>query len=104
MSLAVIVGGQFGSEAKGSATAGLIERNRHRPIVNVRMAGPNAGHPAYDRDGRAWPFRQIPVGAVADIHPAPLLVLAAGSEIDPDVLLAELYQLQQAGIRPRLMI
>lgn len=103
MSLAVIVGGQYGSEAKGAATAGLIERNRHRPVYNVRVAGPNAGHTAYDKTGRAWPLRQVPVGAVAD-HPDVVCVIAAGSEIDPDVLISEVEQINDAGIKLALLI
>lgn len=103
MSLAVIVGGQYGSEAKGAATAGLIERNRDRPVYNVRVAGPNAGHTAYDKTGRAWPLRTVPVGAVVD-HPDVTCVIAAGSEIDPAVLVAELTQLSEAGMEPALLI
>ncbi len=102
MSLTVIVGGQYGSEAKGAATAGVIERDL-RPTYNVRVAGPNAGHTAHDPTGRAWPLRQIPVGAVAD-HPDVTCVIAAGSEIDPDVLFHELGELNRAELKPALLI
>lgn len=103
MSLVVIVGGQYGSEAKGAATAGAIERDQDRRVWNVRVAGPNAGHTAYDKTGRAWPLRTVPVGAVVD-HPHVTCVIAAGSEIDPEVLLSELTELDAAGIQAELWI
>lgn len=86
----VVVGGQYGSEGKGHVTAQLTGG---RDAV-VRVAGPNAGHSAYDREGRLWKLRQIPVGAV---HTSAPVVLAAGSEIDPQVLSEEVAALDGAG-------
>lgn len=90
----VVVGAQYGSEAKGHVTQQLVQRAVSHdgpvrgPVVNVRVAGPNAGHTAYDAEGRRYALRQIPVGAVS---PEPVvLVIASGSEIDPGVLLEEL--------------
>ena len=71
----VVVGGQYGSEGKGHVTAQLTGG---RDVV-VRVAGPNAGHSAYDPRGVLWKLRQIPVGAVWSNGP---VVIAAGSEID----------------------
>jgi adenylosuccinate synthase len=88
--LTCIVGGQYGSEGKGHVTAQLTN---DRDAV-VRVAGPNAGHSAYDRRGRLWKLRQIPVGAVWSTGP---VVLAAGSEIDLEVLEQELTELDDAG-------
>jgi len=99
----IVVGGQYGSEAKGAATAGVIERTQDRHVWNVRVAGPNAGHTAYDKTGRAWPLRTVPVGAVAD-HPSVTCVISAGSEIDPPVLRSELEQLRAADVRVELRI
>lgn len=104
----VVVGGQFGSEGKGHFAAALINREMQRnalsgmtrkPMVLVRVAGPNAGHTAYDAQGREWKLRQIPVGAVVDLE-API-VLGAGSEIDPNVLACEIGDLEAAGIPVR---
>jgi len=97
----VVVGGQFGSEGKGHVTAWLARMLN--PGAVVRVAGPNAGHTAYDDAGRAFALRQIPAAAVAcDAS----LVIAAGSEIDPLVLASEIDMLEEAGIpiRPRLVI
>lgn len=103
--LEVVVGGQYGSEAKGHVTTRLLDKrheqnSRFSPdalrLVNVRVAGPNAGHTGYDADGRAWPLRSVPVGAT---RPQPVtLVIAPGSEIDPDVLIGEVRELTDAGL------
>lgn len=96
--LAVVVGGQYGSEGKGAVTARLVRRafagGKH--VLNVRVGGPNAGHTVIDHSGVAWPLRQIPVGAVE--HNA-LLYIAPGSEIDPEVLLSEIRELNAAGFQ-----
>lgn len=95
--LIVVTGGQFGSEAKGHVAGWLArQEGRHRPVVAVRVAGPNAGHTAYDDRGRKWALRTVPVMAVT--NPDAILVLAAGSEIDPEVLDFEVKSLEEAGI------
>lgn len=96
--LSVIVGGQYGSEAKGAVTAALVRHSRRHqelPMV-VRVAGPNAGHTAYDDQGRAWALRQVPAGMVADTKAVG--VIADGSEIDLAVLADEVDRLDAAGL------
>lgn len=119
--LYVVVGGQYGSEGKG-AVAGrvckdLSEHGGH--VVGVRVGGPNAGHTVIGRcppecksadpvdhewDRHPWRLRQVPVSAVT--VPTSTLVIAAGSEIDPDVLDRELVELDGAGYdaTPRLLV
>lgn len=102
----VVVGGQFGSESKGRVAAELVRLRTEQtssPVVSVRVGGPNAGHVAVDDQGRSFAMRQIPVGFVV---PSAVLCIAPGSEIDPEVLWAEVHQLEEAGfeIRPRLFI
>lgn len=96
--LKVVVGGQYGSEAKGSVAAHLARcaLQDQRPTVAMRVAGPNAGHTAYDNQGRKWSFRQLPVAAVVD--PNAQLMLAAGSEIDLEVLADEIQRCHDGGI------
>lgn len=92
----VVVGGQYGSEAKGHATAQLVKiaTRQGRQVVNVRVAGPNAGHTVYDDEGVKFAFRQVPVGAVVE----PIVsVIAAGSEIDFPVLLEEIHAALDEG-------
>jgi adenylosuccinate synthase len=121
--ISVVVGGQFGSEAKG-AVAGFLSSDRNwwtrpaRQTVCVRVGGPNAGHTVYgscpsDCDeggtpahelGHPWRLRQIPVAAVT--NPESQLLIAAGSEVDMSVLREEWRQLNSAGyqLRGRLNI
>jgi len=107
----VIVGGQYGSEAKGHVTAQLVQtglrdvvREPHLGIEvwNVRVAGPNAGHTVYDRHDRKFAFRSLPVGAVVD--QSVQLYIAPGSEVDLEVLYAEIAEAEAAGwnVRGRL--
>lgn len=98
----VVVGGQFGSEAKGHVT-GWLAKSSYVGVV-VRIAGPNAGHTAYDDQGRPWALRQVPCAAVTNLSAK--LLIAAGSEIDPEVLIDEVNRLQEAGIpiKERLFI
>lgn len=92
--ITVVVGAQFGSEGKGAIAAHLT-KDYGRHDVAVRVAGPNAGHTAYDSDGREWKLRAVPVAAVTSrtcqLH------IAAGSEVDPDVLFDEIQRLDKAG-------
>jgi len=106
-----IVGGQYGSEAKGHVTAQLVKSavrdsklmpDLQLEVWNVRVAGPNAGHTAYDEHGTAFAFRSLPVGAVVD--PSVKLYIAPGSEVDLEVLCSEIATAEAAGhpVRGRL--
>lgn len=91
----VVVGGQYGSEGKGNV-AGHLAKDR-LDLVAVRVAGPNAGHSALDERGQKWALRQIPVMAVTNLDAK--LVIAAGSEIDEEVLYHEVDLLDGAGFK-----
>ena len=93
----VVVGAAYGSEGKGHFTAQLVKRRVQEglTVLNVRVAGPNAGHTVIDKDGQSFALRQIPVGAA--MHPKVYLLIAAGSEIDPPVLFDEIERLRKAG-------
>jgi adenylosuccinate synthase len=94
-----VVGGQFGSEAKGHVAARIAadELRRNRKVVGCRVAGPNAGHTAYSPDGAKYALRQIPVMAVVD--PSVELAIGPGSEIDLGVLSDEIGMLESDGIK-----
>lgn len=94
--LQVIVGGQYGSEGKGAVAAYLAAVER-RPLVGVRVAGPNAGHSVVDATGKKWKLQAVPVSAVTNLDAE--LYLAAGSEINPGILQKEIDDLEAAGFR-----
>lgn len=92
--LTVVVGGQYGSEGKGAISAHLT-RGYWKNGVAIRVAGPNAGHTAYDDDNREWKLRAVPVAAV--VSRTCQLHIAAGSEVDLEVLADEINALDAAG-------
>ena len=103
--LEVVVGGQFGSEAKGRVTLERVRAalERGQQVASMRVAGPNAGHVVIDPQGTRWAMRALPVGFV---EPEVELFIAAGSEVDFEVLQQEIELAEQAGysIRDRLFI
>jgi adenylosuccinate synthase len=100
----VVVGGQFGSEGKGAIAGFLAADSAQDRGLAVRVAGPNAGHSVLGADGRKWALRSLPVAAVT--NPLCGLAIAAGSEVDPNVLWQEIQELEEAGykVRDRLWI
>lgn len=92
--LIVVVGGQFGSEAKGHVAAWLARALSPDDLV-LRVGGPNAGHTVVDRQtGKAYALRAIPTAAVTS---RARLGIAAGSEVDPGVLWSEAQLLDEHG-------
>jgi len=89
MPVSVVVGGQYGSEGKGKVALALARRERGESVA-VRVGGPNSGHTGYDLKGRRWILRQLPVAAVDGAH---VIVLPAGSYVEPELLLQEIASL-----------
>lgn len=128
--VSVVAGGQFGSEAKGAVAGYLSSADQNvsfwgdaREVVCVRVGGPNAGHTVYGRCpvdcthahikmpgdenfeySHPWRLRQVPVAVVT--NPKAKLVIAAGSEVDFQVLHHEIQELNKAGYNPssRLLV
>ncbi len=100
MTTTCVVGGQFGGEAKGKVSAYLSRMLDAKAVV--RPGGPNAGH-TVNIKGHKFKMRQVPCGFV---NPNAQLMLAAGSVIDPSVLLPEIQFLEDNGysIQDRLTI
>lgn len=99
MDLSVVTGGQFGSEAKGHVTKQIVDKavGYSDQVINIRVAGPNAGHSAVSPTGTKHAFRTVPIGLV---NPSDKVFgyIAAGSEIDPEVLWAEISEMVQHGL------
>lgn len=95
----VVVGAQFGSEGKG-AICGHLGYSMGARDVAIRVAGPNAGHTVIHRPSDTEvKLRCLPVAAVTS--PDCQLHIAAGSEIDMEVLFDEIAMVRRAtGIDP----
>lgn len=93
--ITTVVGAQFGSEGKGAICGHLGKQMTDPTDVAIRVAGPNAGHTVYDQDFKPWKLRSLPVAAVTSS--VCQLHIAAGSEIDPMVLMDEIRGLETAG-------
>jgi len=96
MPVTVVIGGQFGSEGKGKV-AHEIARMRKVSFA-VRVGGSNSGHTVIDHNGVARAFRQLPTAAIL---PNVTSVIAAGSYVDPVVLMAEI---DSTGLTPDNLI
>jgi adenylosuccinate synthase len=103
MPVTVIVGGQYGSEGKGKASAHFA--NAKAASALIRVGGPNSGHTAVDANERVWTFRQLPAAVVASGAP---VVLPSGSLIDVDILVDEIERFglprERLWIDPRASI
>lgn len=89
--LQIVVGGFYGSEAKGAVAGWLADKRREPNLMAIRVGGPNAGHTIYDNMGEKWALRQVPVAAVTNADA--LLRTGAGSEIDIEVMEKEVREL-----------
>jgi adenylosuccinate synthase len=89
MPVSVVVGGQYGSEGKGKAALHIARVAQAAAVV--RVGGPNSGHTGVDDQGRSWIFRQLPASCLAKNA---MVVLAAGSLIDVDILKQEIEQVE----------
>lgn len=94
----VIVGCQFGSEAKGLVAGMVVKRKNYDWIVSVNSS--QAGHttPFIHRNGDVIQVvtRQLPAACVVD-HNA-LIYIGPGAVINPEVLFEEINNLENLGI------
>lgn len=77
----IVVGGQFGSEAKGKIVSFLADEFD----IAVRTSSPNAGHTVF-KDGKIYRLQQIPATFV---NQKCILCIGAGALINPDILRKE---------------
>ncbi|MBU7595699.1 adenylosuccinate synthetase [Metabacillus halosaccharovorans] len=81
----VVIGGQIGSEGKGKVVGHIAFEHD----MSIRTGGPNAGHTLFYQ-GHKYSMRMVPC---AFINRNSLLAMAAGSVINPDVLIEEINRL-----------
>jgi len=84
MPITVVVGGQYGGEGKGKIVSYLSLEDDVDYVV--RCGGPNSGH-TVDFRGERYALRLLPAGF---INTRTRLLLAAGTLINPDILLREI--------------
>ena len=98
MPVTVVVGGQFGGEGKGKVAHFLAREMNAR--IAIRVGGTNSGHTVIDpRTDQPLILRQLPTAAILSNITC---VLAAGSYINPEILLKEMAE---TGLAPyRLFI
>jgi adenylosuccinate synthase len=85
----VVVGAQWGDEGKGKIVDLLAQSS---DIVCRYQGGPNAGH-TIKVDGETIKIRQTPTGVVS----GKISVIGNGCVVDPEVLIAELDDLEARG-------
>jgi adenylosuccinate synthase len=96
MSVTVVVGGQFGGEGKGKVAHFLAQEMK--ASIAVRVGGSNSGHTVIDSSGAPVIFRHLPTAALL---PHVTCVLSAGSYINPEILLQEVFQI---GLPPQRLL
>lgn len=93
----VIVGGQAGSEGKGSITATLT-RNRNYSAA-IRCGGSNAGHTVYTDTNESYIHQVLPISGTVD--PNIRLYVGAESFFTIDELISEIKWLEELHNEPQ---
>lgn len=86
-----IVGAQWGDEGKGKIVDYL---SADADIVARYQGGANAGHTVV-HDGKKFVFHLLPAGV---LRPRTTCAIGAGVVVDPQALLAEINQIESAGV------
>jgi adenylosuccinate synthase len=92
----VVVGAQWGDEGKGKIVDLLAQRSH---MVCRYQGGPNAGHTIIV-GGETFKIRQTPSGVIS----GKISVIGAGCVVDPEVLIAELDDLDARGIDTSVVV
>jgi len=87
----LVIGGQWGDEGKGKVVDLMAEK---ADLVVRFHGGNNAGHTVVV-DGKKYPFHLIPSGI---LQKKPIVIIADGVVIDPDVLMEEMAIFEKMGI------
>jgi adenylosuccinate synthase len=91
MPVTVVVGAQWGDEGKGKVVDTLA---RHADVVVRYNGGNNAGHTIQNRYG-TFRLHLLPSGI---FHPAAQCVIGPGVVVNPEVLLAEIAEVERVGM------
>ncbi|HEV2440134.1 MAG TPA: adenylosuccinate synthase [bacterium] len=91
MPVTAIVGAQWGDEGKGKVVDTLAN---HADVVIRYNGGNNAGHTIHNQHG-TFRLHLLPSGI---FHPAAQCVIGPGAVVNADVLLAEIAEVERAGV------
>lgn len=93
-----VIGGQYGSEGKGTIVNHLADSFD----VHIRVGGPNAGH-SFIHEGELYKMQVIPCGWT---NPRAKIVIGRGALVNIDLLQKEIHMIEQVDptIRSRLYI
>ncbi|NEO62074.1 MAG: adenylosuccinate synthase [Moorea sp. SIO4G2] len=97
MANVVVIGAQWGDEGKGKITDLL---SRSADVVVRYQGGVNAGHTVVVQ-GQTFKLHLIPSGI---LYPDTECIIGSGTVIDPEVLIAELDQLEALGISTKNLL
>lgn len=86
--LAILVGGQLGSEGKGVVAAHIANEYDY----HVRVGGPNAGHSFRYGEDATFAMQGVPCGWV---NRTATLCIGAGGIVDPKLIQRELYDVSE---------
>ena len=93
MTTAIVMGSQWGDEGKGKVVDLLA---RGAQVVVRFQGGANAGHTIWHGE-RKVVLHQLPSGVLT---PGCLNLVGNGSVVDPELLVLELAEVAEAGVRP----
>src|SRR3954469_4850764 len=96
MPATVVVGAQWGDEGKGKIVDLLAQRS---DVVCRYQGGPNAGHTIIVGE-QTYKIRQTPSGVIS----GKVSVIGAGCVVDPEVLIAELDDLEARGVDTSVVV
>ena len=96
MPATVVVGAQWGDEGKGKIVDLLAQQS---DVVCRYQGGPNAGHTIVV-GGETFKIRACPSGVIS----GKVSVIGAGCVVDPEVLIAELDELESRGIDTSVVV
>src|SRR3954471_5701130 len=96
MPATIVVGAQWGDEGKGKIVDLLAQRS---DVVCRYQGGPNAGHTIIVGE-QTYKIRQTPSGVIS----GKVSVIGAGCVVDPEVLIAELDDLEARGVDTSVVV
>lgn len=97
----LVIGGQFGSEGKGSVTSWLAKSQPRPYDVSIRTGSPNAGHTFRAGDSLVK-MRQLPCSWYSQKDT--VLYIPAGAIINEEVFYAEVEMVRSRGFSGRILV